>query len=75
MSVIFQNCLEIVMTSEYNKKDLLEFTIKARQLLDNVYYWAEGADDLNMKAIESLTSAADTCIREAEENIKRYFGE
>ena len=70
--VILVNCLEIVMM---NKDHLLENLHKVRVLLDDVYYWAEGSDNPDMKAIESLTSAADTCVREAEENIKRYFGE
>lgn len=59
----------------YNYKDIMAFTIQARQLLDNVYYWAEGSDDPVVREIERLMSHADSCIMEAEQQVRIHFGE
>lgn len=59
----------------YNYREIMEFTTKARQLLDNVYYWAEGSDDPVVREIERLMTWADSSIMEAEQQIRIHFGE
>ena len=57
------------------KNDILSNMTKARQLLDEIYYWTENSEDNNLKEVNRLMCWADSSIMDAEIEIAKYFGE
>ena len=58
-----------------NAKDVIARMTQARQLLDEIYYWAEKSDNDNLIEVTRLMSWSDSCIMDAEIEITKYFGE
>jgi hypothetical protein len=57
------------------KNDILSNMTKARQLLDEIYYWTEDSNDPIKVEIGRLMSWADTSIMDAEIEVNKLFGE
>ena len=57
------------------KDDILSNMTKARQLLDEIYYWTEDSTDPIKVEIGRLMSWADSSIMDAEIEVSKLFGE
>jgi hypothetical protein len=55
------------------KNDILSNMTKARQLLDEIYYFTEDSEDDNLGEVKRLMSWADSCIMDAEFEVETYF--